>query len=333
MSTVMAQVLHKKGPPENFSWERVSVGKPGKGEVRLRNLAVGVNFADTYHRAGVNHPLVVGEPPVIIGLEAVATVLELGDDVGEVKVGDKVCHAGPPIGAYAEERLYPAEKLMKVPADLGITDVELAAVLLKGLTAQYLLHETYVVKPGDYVLIHAAAGGMGHLLCPWARHLGAVVIGTVSTEEKAQVARDLGCHHTINYSKGDFVDEVRAITGGEGVHVVYESIGKTTLRQSLKCLRLRGMCAAYGHASGIAEPIDIVNELGVPGSLFITRPAIWHYMTPRSAMLKSAESFFNAVRAGIVKSTVAKTYRLSEAAEAHRFIEARKTVGSLVLLP
>ncbi|MFN0164575.1 MAG: quinone oxidoreductase family protein [Burkholderiales bacterium] len=333
MAKPMAQVIHKKGGPENFSWEPINVGKPAAGEVRLNSLAIGVNFADTYHRRGIPHPLVVGDPPVIVGLEGVATVVELGADVTEFSTGDKVCYTTPPIGAYAEERVFPADKLIKVPDDIGITDAELASILLKGLTAQYLLRETYVVKPGDFVLIHAAAGGMGHVLCPWARHLGATVIGTVSTEEKARVARDLGCHHTINYSKGDFVDEVRAISGGEGVHVVYESIGKTTLRQSLKCLRLRGMCAAYGHASGIPEPVDIVTELGVPGSLFITRPAIWHYLTPRSAMLNAAQAFFDAIKAGVVKATIARTFALSEAGDAHRFIEARKTIGSIVLLP
>ncbi len=330
---VMAQVIHQKGGPENFVWEEVKIGSPGAGEVRIRNVAIGVNFADTYHRAGIPHPLVVGDPPVIVGLESVSTVVETGPDVTECAVGDKVCHFQPPLGAYAEEQIYPAEKLVKVPDDLALSDEELVSVLLKGITAQYLLHETYQVKPGDYVLIHAAAGGMGHMLCPWARHLGATVIGTVSTEEKARIAKDLGCHHTINYSKGDFVDEVRAITKGEGVHVVYESIGKATLRQSLKCLRLRGMCAAYGHASGPPEPVDIINELGVPGSLFITRPAIWHYLVPRSAMLVSAEGLFAALKQGIIKANVAKTFPLSEAANAHRFIEARKTTGAIVLIP
>jgi NADPH2:quinone reductase len=201
------------------------------------------------------------------------------------------------------------------------------------LTARFLLRETYRVQPGDSVLIHAAAGGMGHLLCPWANHLGATVIGTVSTEEKKRIALELGCHHVINYATEDFVDRVREITNGEGVHVVYEAIGKATLKRSLKCLRVRGMCAAYGHASGAPDPIDIVEELGVPGSLFITRPALFHYLTPRSALLAAADDLFEAVRQGIVKSTIATTFPLSEAADAHRFIEARKTTGSIVLIP
>ncbi len=329
----MAQVIYEKGGPENFVWENVEIATPKAGEVRIRNLAIGVNFADTYHRAGIPHPLIVGDPPVIVGVESVGTVVETGPNAGELAVGDKVCHFQPPLGAYAEEQIYPADKLVKVPADLGLRDEELVSVLLKGVTAQYLLHETYQVKPGDYVLIHAAAGGMGHMLCPWARHLGATVIGTVSTAEKARIAQDLGCHHTINYSTEDFVDRVRDITNGEGVHVVYESIGKATLRQSLQCLRLRGMCAAYGHASGAPEPVDIIEELGVPGSLFITRPAIWHYITPRSELLRASDGFFGALRQGIIKSNIAKTFPLSEAAEAHRFIEARKTTGSIVLIP
>lgn len=329
----MAQVIYKKGGPENFVWEEVATPAPGPGEVLIRNTAVGVNFADTYHRGGIPHPLVVGEPPVTVGLEAVGEVLALGDGVSDLRVGDKVCHCQPPIGAYAEERVYPADHLIKVPDDIGLTDIELASILLKGMTAQYLLHETYVVKPGDYVLIHAAAGGMGHALCPWANHLGATVIGTVSTEEKARIARNLGCHHTVNYSTEDFEERVMEITGGEGVHVVYESIGKTTLRQSLRCLRPRGMCAAYGHASGAPEPVDIIEELGVPGSLFITRPAIWHYLKPREHMLAAADRLFAALRNNVLDITIAKTFPLSEAAEAHRYIEARKTIGSIVLVP
>ncbi|MGI9479894.1 MAG: zinc-binding dehydrogenase [Hyphomicrobiaceae bacterium] len=206
-------------------------------------------------------------------------------------------------------------------------------MLIKGLTAQFLLHETYQVKSGETVLIHAAAGGMGHTLCPWARHIGATVIGTVSTEEKASKARELGCHHTINYSTEDFEEKVLELTDGEGVHVVYESIGKATLAKSLRCIRRRGMCVAYGHASGVPDPVDIVKQLGEPGSLYITRPAIWHYLTPRSALLASAEGLFAAIREGVIGSTISETFPLSEVAEAHRFMEARKTIGSIVLVP
>ena len=330
---VMAQVIHEKGGPENFVWEAIGLPDPGEGEVHLRNLAIGVNFADTYHRRGWPHPLVVGPPPIIVGVEAVATVVAVGPGVTSCKPGDKVCHCTPPLGAYSEEQIYPADLLIGVPDGLGLSDAELAALLLKGLTARYLLRETYRVQPGDYVLIHAAAGGMGHVLCPWASRLGATVIGTVSTEEKERIALELGCDHVINYTTEDFVDRVREITNGDGVHVVYESIGKATLKRSLKCLRIRGMCAAYGHASGPPDPVDIVEELGVPGSLFITRPVLFHYLTPRSAMVASADDLFEAIRQGIVKSTIDRTFPLSEAADAHRFIEARKTTGSIVLMP
>ena len=330
---VMAAVIHKKGGPDNFVWEEVHVGAPGPGQVRLRNKAVGLNFADTYHRSGVPHPLVVGEPPIVVGLEAVSVIEELGPGANDFAVGDKVCLCGPPVGSYSQERIYPAEKLIKVPQDIRLDDIELAGLILKGMTAQFLLHRTYKVKPGDYVLIHAAAGGMGHFLCPWARHLGATVIGTVSTEEKAEIARGLGCHHVINYSTEDFVTVVREITGGKGVHVVYESIGKDTLQRSLDCLRLRGMCAAYGHASGVADPVKVVEDLGVRGSLFITRPAVWHYMANREEIDEGSQCLFDAIKAGIVKSKVVKTFPLREAAEAHKFIAARKTTGSVVLLP
>jgi len=326
-----AAVIHEKGTPDVFRWEDVSVGDPGPGEVRLRHTAIGVNYADTYHRRGINHPIFVPELPTVIGFEAVGIVSAVGDGVGEVRAGDKVCYGVPPIGAYSEERIYPAETLIPVPD--GIDDVALAGVLMKGLTAQYLLKRTYPVQPGDAVLIHAAAGGMGHVLCPWAKHLGALVIGTVSSPAKAEIARNLGCDHVINYSEEDFTERVREITGGEGCHVVYESIGKDTLQKSLDSLRPLGMCAAYGHASGAPDPVDIISDLGKRGSLFITRPAIHHYMAKRADMLASAEDLFGVMRSGAVKSTVNYTYPLKEAAEAHRAIESRKTTGSTVLIP
>jgi NADPH:quinone reductase-like Zn-dependent oxidoreductase len=328
-----AQVIHQKGGPDNFVWEEVKVGAPGPGQVRLLNTAVGVNFLDTYHRSGIPHPLVVGEPPFVVGFEAAAVVEAVGPGVTDFEVGERVCTCLPPLGAYTQERLYPAEKLIKVPKDLDLDDVHLAGLMLKGMTAQYLLHRTHKVKPGDYVLIHAAAGGMGHFMVPWARHLGATVIGTVSTEEKAEIARKLGCHHTINYSTEDFVPIVREITGGKGVHVVYDSIGKDTLQKSLDCLRPLGMCAAYGHASGVADPIKVVEDLGVRGSLFITRPALWHYMSTRSEIDEGSKCLFDAVKAGVLHSSVARTFPLSEAPAAHKYMGGRQTIGSIVLLP
>ena len=329
----MAAVIHKKGLPDNFVWEEIKVGSPERGQVRLRSKAIGVNFADTYHRAGIPHPMIVGNPPIVLGFEGVGEIEELHPSVTGFSVGERVCTFLPPLGAYSQERLYPADKLIKVPKNLPLDDVQLAGVILKGMTAQYLLHRTYKVQPGDFVLIHAAAGGMGHILCPWARHLGAIVIGTVSTDAKAEIARNLGCHHVINYSTEDFVAITREITGGRGVDVVYESIGKETLQRSLDCLRLVGMCAAYGQASGVPDPIRLVEDLGARGSLMITRPALSHYMSTRSEIDAAAKSLFDAVGRGVVSSSVVKTFPLREAAAAHEFIGGRKTTGSIVMLP
>src|SRR6201984_1541072 len=314
----MAAIIYKKGAPDSFVWEEIKVGSPERGQVRLRSTAVGVNFADTYHRAGIPHPMIVGDPPVVLGFEGVGEIDELGPGVTGFSVG---------------ERVFPRDKLIKVPKDLPLDNVQLAGLILKGMTAQYLLHRTHKVQPGDYVLIHAAAGGMGHILCPWARHLGATVIGTVSTDEKAEIARNLGCHHVINYTTEDFVAVTREITDGKGVDVVYESIGKDTLQRSLDCLRRVGMCAAYGQASGVPDPIDIVKDLGARGSLIITRPALSHYMSNRSEIDAGAKSLFDAVAQGVVASNVVKTFPLREAAAAHKFIGARKTTGSIVMLP
>jgi NADPH:quinone reductase-like Zn-dependent oxidoreductase len=329
----MAAVIHKKGAPDNFVWEEIKVGSPGRGQVRLRSTAVGLNFADTYHRAGIRHPMIVGDPPVVVGFEGVGEIEELGPGVTGFCVGERVCTCLPPLGAYSQERLYPADKLIKVPKGLPLDDVQLAGLILKGMTAQYLLHRTHKVQPGDRVLIHAAAGGMGHILCPWARHLGATVIGTVSTDAKAEIARNLGCHYVINYSTEDFAAVTRKITDGKGVDVVYESIGKDTLQRSLDCLRLAGMCAAYGQASGVPDPINLIEDLGVRGSLFITRPVLSHYMSNRSEIDAGAKSLFDAVAQGVVASNVVKTFPLREAAAAHKFIGGRKTTGSIVMLP
>jgi len=326
-----AAVIHEKGGPEVFRYEDVDVGDPGSGEVRLKHIAIGVNYADTYHRGGVSHPWPVGEPPVIVGFEATGEVLELGPGVEEFAVGDRVVYGLPPLGAYAQERIYPGSTLIGVPE--GIDPVALAGIFMKGLTAYYLLHKTYAVKPGDWVLIHAAAGGMGHVLVPWAKHLGANVIGTVGSPEKAKIAEALGCDHVINYSNEDFALHCRKLTDGEGVHVVYESIGKATLAKSLDSLRLLGMCAAYGHASGPPDPVDVIEDLGARGSLFITRPAVMHYLTTRAALEEAASALLDVLRANVVRCTVNHTYPLSKVAEAHRAIHERRTTGSTVLLP
>ena len=329
----MAAVIHEKGAPDVFRWEEVEVPPPSDGEVRLRNAAVGVNYVDTYHRRGMPHPWPVPDLPLVLGFEGVGVVEAVGPGVDGFAAGDRVAYALPPHGAYAQERVYPAEKLLKVPAALDrLDDRALAASMLKGLTAQYLLRRTYRVEPGDVILVHAAAGGMGLILCQWGKHLGATVIGTVSSEEKAAQARDAGADHVVIHAEGDFVATVKEVTGGEGCAVVYESIGKDTFRRSLDCLRPLGMMACYGHASGAPDPMDVI-ELGARGSLFLTRPAIMHYMAKREDLVRGAEDLFGVLAAGAVKPAVKHVYPLRDAAEAHRAIEARETTGSTVLLP
>ncbi len=326
----MAAVIHATGKPDVLRWEEVDVPAPGRGEVRLRHTAIGVNFADTYHRGGVDHPWKIPPLPCVLGFEAVGIVRELGVGVKNLNIGDRVVYGVPPLGSYSEERVYPADRLVLVPD--GIDDETLAACFMKGLTAQYLVHRTYAVKAGDFVLVHAAAGGMGLILCQWCKQLGATVIGTVSTPEKAALASDNGCDHPILYRSEDFVARTRAITGGEGVHVVYESIGKDTLQKSLDCLRPLGMCAAYGHASGAPDPVDIIKDLGARGSLFITRPAVMHYMAKREDLLAAAGDLFEMLRSRKLGITVNQRYPLREVERAHAEIEAGQTTGSTILL-
>lgn len=326
-----ANVVYKRGGPEALEWGDWDPGSLSPTDVKIKNTAVGVNFVDTYHRAGIPHAWPHDPLPFVPGFESVGHIAEVGSEVTEFAVGDHVCTALPPFGAYAQERVYPAEKTIKVPDGIGLSDEELAGIMLKGLTAQYLLRRTYPVKPGDYVLIHAAAGGMGHVLVPWARDLGATVIGTVGSEEKMKVARDLGCHHVINYSTEDFQKHCMDITDGVGVHVVYDSVGKDTLQKSLQSLRPLGMCACYGHASGVPDPVQIVDELGKGGSLFLTRPAIMHYMSTRDELLASSGELFDAIKRGVITSTIHKSLPLSRADEAHRIIGNRGTIGSIVL--
>lgn len=325
-----AQVIRELGPPEVMRWEDWEVPPPGEGEVRIRHTAIGVNFADTYHRGGISHPLKVPSRPCVIGFEAVGFVEGTGDGVTDFNAGDRVAYAVPPMGSYAQVRNYPEDKLLHIPGDMD--DKTLAALLMKGLTAQFLLHQTYAVQPGDAILVHAAAGAMGLILCRWARHIGATVIGTVSTPEKAEIARAAGCHHPVVRSEEDFVSKCREVTDGKGVAVVYESIGKDTLQRSLDCLRLLGVCAAYGHASGPPEPVDIIQDLGARGSLFITRPAYLHYMAEREQMVAAVEVLFQAIRDGIIEPSINYEYPLEDAVKAHRAIEGGTTTGASVLL-
>jgi len=322
---IMAIRIHETGGPEALRWEGVEVGHPGSGEARLRHTGVGLNFIDTYHRAGL-YPLAL---PAVLGSEGAGVVEEVGPDVTEAKPGDRVAYAGP-IGAYAQARLIRADRLVPLPAD--ISDRAAAAMMLKGMTAQYLLRRTCRVEPGDLVLVHAAAGGVGLIACQWAKHLGATVIGTVSTEEKAALAREHGCDHTIVASREEFVARVREITGGRGVRVVYDSVGKDTFEGSLDCLQPLGMMVSYGNSSGPVPPFSPL-VLAAKGSLFLTRPTLMTYTARREDLLATAAELFEVVRSGAVRIEIRQTYPLAEAAQAHRDLEARSTTGSTVLLP
>jgi NADPH2:quinone reductase len=322
---IMAIRIHETGGPEVLRWEGVEVGHPGSGEARLCHTAVGLNFIDVYHRKGLYAlPL-----PAVLGSEAAGVVEEVGPDVTEVKPGDRVAYAGP-IGAYAQARLIRADRLVPLPAD--ISDRPAAAMMLKGMTAQYLLRRTCRVEPGDLVLVHAAAGGVGLIACQWAKYLGATVIGTVSTEGKAALAREHGCDHPIVTSREEFVARVREITGGRGVRVVYDSVGKDTFEGSLDCLQPLGMMVSYGNSSGPVPPFSPL-VLSAKGSLFLTRPTLMAYTARREDLLATAAELFEVVRSGSVRIEIRQTYPLAEAAQAHRDLEARRTTGSTVLLP
>ena len=317
--------FHKTGGPEVLVWDEVKVGKPGSGEVRIRHTAVGLNFLDIYQRSGL-YPL---QLPSGLGSEAAGVVEEVGPGVTDLKPGDRVAYGAAPIGAYSEERLIPAERLLKLPD--GIDDKTAAAMMLKGLTAQYLIRQTYRVKAGDTILLHAAAGGVGLILSQWAKHLGATVIGTVGNDEKAALAKAHGCAHTIVYSREDFVKRVEEITQGKKVSVVYDSVGKDTFLKSLDCLAPLGVAALFGQSSGSVEPLNL-GLLAQKGSLFVTRPTLNTYAAKRENLVAMAKELFEVVLSGAVKIGVRQTYPLKDAARAHADLAARKTTGSTVLL-
>ncbi|HQU78715.1 MAG TPA: quinone oxidoreductase [Azonexus sp.] len=318
--------IHQTGGPEVLLWEEIDVPVPAAGEATVRHHAVGLNFIDTYHRTGL-YPLPL---PAGIGLEGAGVVEAVGPDVSEVKVGDRVAYAGGPVGAYAEVRNIPAHRLLKLPDAIAFNTA--AAMMLQGLTAAYLLRRTYRVQPGDAVLIHAAAGGVGLIACQWAKALGATVIGTVGSPAKAELARAHGCDHVINYSTENFTQRVREITGGEGVPVVYDGVGKDTFMGSLDSLRPLGMLVTYGNASGPVPPFDLL-QLSQKGSLFVTRPTIVHYTAKRADLEALGAELFEIVASGKVRIEVNQTYPLKDAAQAHRDLEARKTTGSTILVP
>jgi NADPH2:quinone reductase len=317
--------IHQNGGPEQMRWEEVTVGDPGPGEVRVRNTAIGLNFIDTYHRSGL-YPMPL---PMVLGSEGAGVVEAVGPKVKEFKVGDRVAYAQP-IGAYAEVLIRPVARLVKIPA--GVKDETAAAMMLKGMTAWYLCRRTYRVKKGDTIVVHAAAGGVGQILCQWAKHLGATVIGTVGSDEKVALAKKVGCKHVVVMSREKLSERVKAITKGKGVPVVYDGVGKDTFMESLDCLQPRGIMASFGNASGAVPPVNI-GILAQKGSLFLTRPTLVNYTSSREDLLTAARELFAVVKKGAVKIAVNQRYPLREAAQAHRDLESRKTTGSTVLLP
>jgi NADPH2:quinone reductase len=319
--------FHKTGGPEVLQWEDVPVAPPAAGECQVRHKAIGLNYIDTYHRTGL-YPMPL---PSGIGLEAAGIVEATGAGVSEFKVGDRVAYCNGPIGAYAEVKNHPADRLVKIPE--GITYEQAASMMLQGLTVQYLLRRLHLVpKPGDTILWHAAAGGVGLIACQWARALGIHLIGTVSSDEKAKLARENGAAHTIIYTREDFVQRVNEITGGKKCPLVYDSVGKDTFLKSLDCLQGRGLLALFGNASG---PVDALNTglLSAKGSLYVTRPTLMGYVAKREELVAAANELFEHVLAGRIKVGPRQSYALKDAAQAHRDLEGRKTTGSTVLIP
>lgn len=318
--------IHQAGGPEVLRWEEVVVPAPAAGEATVRHAAVGLNFIDVYHRTGL-YPQIM---PAGLGLEGAGVVEAVGDGVTDLQVGDRVAYAGGPVGAYAEVRNIPAHRLLKLPDTISFETA--AAMMLQGLTAAYLLRKTYRVQPGDAVLIHAAAGGVGLIACQWAKALGATVIGTVGSAAKGELAKAHGCDHVIDYSSENFSQRVREITGGEGVAVVYDGVGKDTFIGSLDSLRPMGMMVAYGNASGPVPPLDLL-LLSQKGSLFVTRPTLMNYTAKRTDLEALGAELFEMVGSGRVRIEVNQRYALKDAELAHRDLEARRTTGSTILLP
>ena len=318
--------IHQTGGPEVLQWESVAVGEPGAGEARVRHTAVGLNYIDTYHCSGLYKlPLPSG-----VGLEAAGVVEAVGPGVTDVKAGDRIAYCGGPPGAYAEVRVMPADKLVKLPD--GVSDRSAATLMLKGLTVQYLFRQTFPLKGGETILFHAAAGGVGSIACQWARALGVTMIGTVGSDEKAALAKANGCAHTIVYTRENFVERVKELTGGKGVPVVYDAVGKDTFPASLDCLKPRGMFVSFGSSSGPIAAFDI-GLLSQKGALFATRPSLVMYAATRPDLLSMAEEMFALVKAGKIVSEARQSYALKDAAQAHRDLQSRKTTGATLLLP
>ena len=318
--------IHEYGGPEVLKFESVDIPEPGEGEALIRHTAIGLNFIDTYHRTGL-YPL---DLPLSLGTEAAGVVESIGPGGGDVSPGERVVYTGLPLGAYSTARIYPADRLVPIPD--GITDEDAAAVLLKGLTAWYLLRRSYPVKSGDTVLLYAAAGGVGAIAAQWARHLGATVIGVVSTDEKADRGRDKGCAHIIMSDNADIALTVKELTGGEGVAAVYDSIGKDTFMKSLDCLRPHGVMVTFGNATGPVDPFAPA-ELAKRHSLYVTRPVLFDFIANRDALLSASRELFGVMLEGTVSVDVNQHYALKDAAQAHIDLEGRKTTGSTIILP
>ena len=321
-----AIILEKTGGPEALQWKEVQVGDPGEGQVRIRHTAIGLNYIDVYMRSGL-YPIPV---PGGLGLEAAGVIEAVGPGISHIKAGDRVAYAGGPPGAYSETRVMPTAPLVKLPDN--VSDQHAAALLLKGMTVQFLIRRTYKVKAGETVLLHAAAGGVGLIACQWLKALGVTVIGTVSSEEKAALAKANGCTHTILYNKENLVERVRELTNGAGVPVVYDSVGKVTWEDSLSCLQPLGLMVSFGNTSGPVAPVNI-GQLAAKGSLFVTRPALATYTAKPADLQATAADLFDVLAHGKVKAEIAQTFSLQDAADAHRALEGSKTVGSTVLIP
>ena len=316
----------KFGGPEVLKIQDIEISKPGPKEVLIKNLSIGINFIDIYHRSGL-YPI---ELPSGIGLEACGIIEEIGSEVNLFKIGDRVTHASMPIGAYSEKQIMPEDKLVSVPD--GISDEVASCITLKGITAEYLLHRTYPVKKGDKVLYHAAAGGLGQIFCPWANSLGAEVIGTVGSKAKEDIAKKNGCHHVINYTEKNFVEEVEKIVGKNGIDVVYDGVGIKTFKGSIETLKIRGMMVAFGNASGYVDTIDVKKDINAKG-LFFTRPSIAHYTLKRDELVNSVNKVFDAILTKKFKVEISKRYSLKEVGKAHKDLETRQLTGPAVIIP
>ena len=318
--------IDKFGSPDVLKVKDIEIGTPQSNEVLIKNLSIGINYIDTYHRTGL-YPIPL---PSGIGLEACGVIEEVGPDVTLFKIGDRVSHASMPIGAYSEKHIMPENKLVPVPD--GVSNEVASCVTLKGITAEYLLHRAYPLKKGDKVLYHAAAGALGQILCPWANSIGAEIIGTVGSKEKEEIAKKNGCHHVINYTDKNFVEEVEKIVGKNGIDVVYDGVGLKTFEGSIEVLKIRGMMVAFGNASGYVDTIDVKKHINAKG-LFFTRPSIAHYTIERDELLEAAKKVFDAVLSGKFKIEISKKYSLDEVKQAHQDLEGRLLTGPAVIIP